>query len=588
MPFTTRPVIRGTHGVIATGHYLATEAGVHILRSGGNAIDAGVAAGFCEHVLEPHQNGAGGEAPILIYSAARRKAFSINGHGTAPRRATIDWFREQGIDLIPANGFLPATVPAAFDSWITALREFGTMSLAEVLAPALDLAENGYPMYNHLREILVAKQEAFEKEWPTSAEVFVPGGRVPEVGEIFRQPLLASTFRKLLHAEKHAARISRDAGLQAARDLYYKGEIAEGIAEFVAETEIMDGTGKAHRGLLEYEDMAEYSAKVETPEVVDYRGIDVLKCGPWCQGPVMLQQLSLLEGFDLRAMGHNSVEYIHTLVECAKLAFADREAYYGDPEFDDVPMDILLSKEYAADRRRLIDVRHASGDFRPGDPLGRGPLPYDASSAKPYWSQPSHESHSEAHDTTHLDIIDAQGNMMSATPSGGWLQSSPVVAGVGFPLGTRGQMFFLDERRPNALQPGKRPRTTLTPSLAMKDGRPFMALGTPGGDMQDQWTLQFFLNLIDFGMDLQEALDAPTFHTSHFPSSFSPRTMLRKRVAIEERIPEAVREELKRMGHDVAVAGPWAHGRVLGIRFTDGMIEGGASPRLETGYAMGW
>ncbi len=580
MPFTTRPVIRGTHGVIATGHYLATEAGVHILRSGGNAIDAGVAAGFCLHILEPHQNGVGGEAPILIYSADRRKPFAINGHGTAPRRATIDWFREQGIDLIPGNGFLPATVPAAFDAWITALREFGTMSLAEVLAPALDLAENGFPMYNHLREILVAKQEAFLRDWPTSAETFLPGGRVPEIGEVVRRPLLASTFKKLLQAEKHAARVSRDAGLQAARDLFYKGEIAERIAEYVAETEIMDASGKPHRGLLEYDDMAGYSAKVETPEVVNYRGIDVLKCGPWCQGPVMLQQLALLEGFDLKAMRHNSPEYIHTVVECAKLAFADREAYYGDPEFDDVPMDILLSKEYAAERRALVDPTSASNDLRPGD-VGRGPLPYDPSSAKS--DLPNYD-----HDTTHLDVIDAQGNMMSATPSGGWLQTSPVVPGVGFPLGTRGQMFFLDERRPNALQPGKRPRTTLTPSLALKDGRPFMALGTPGGDQQDQWTLQFFLNVVDFGMDLQEAVDVPTFHTSHFPSSFYPRSMFRKRVVVEERIPESVRAELRRMGHDIVIAPGWANGRVLGVRITDGLIEGAASPRLETGYAMGW
>lgn len=578
--FTTRPVIMGTHGVLAAGHYLATAAGVRILQQGGNAIDAGVATGFCEHVLEPLQNGAGGEAPILIYSARHGKAFSISGHGTAPRRATIDWFKEQGIDLIPGNGFLPATVPAAFDAWITALREFGTMSLAEVLSPAIELAEHGFPMYNMLREILLAKQEAFLKEWPTSAEVFVPGGRIPEIGEIFRQPLWASTFKKILAVEKEASIRGREAGLQAARDFYYKGEIAEKIAEFLRDTEIMDGSGKAHRGLLEYDDMANYSAKIEEPSMISYRGIDVLKCGPWCQGPVMLQQLTLLEGFDLKALGHNSPDYIHTVVEAAKLAFADREAYYGDPDFDDVPMDILLSKEYAERRRALIDAQVASPDFRPGD-VGRGPLPYDPSSARS--DNPNH-----AHDTTHLDVIDAEGNMMSATPSGGWLQSSPVVAGVGFPLGTRCQMFFLDPHRPNCLEPGKRPRTTLTPSLAMKDGKPYMALGTPGGDMQDQWTLQFFLNVVDFGMNLQEAVDAPTFHTSHFPSSFNPRSMLRKRVAIEDRIPEAVREELTRRGHDISVAGPWSHGRVLGIRIRDGVIEGAASPRLETGYAGGW
>ncbi len=578
--FTTRPVIMGTHGVLAAGHYLATFAGLRILQQGGNAIDAGVATGICEHLLEPHQNGAGGEAPILIYSAKHGKAFSINGHGTAPRRATIEWFREQEIDLIPGNGFLPATVPAAFDSWITALREFGTMSLAQVIAPAMELAERGFPMYNHLRQILLAKEEAFTKEWPSSAAVFVPNGRVPEVGEIFNHPLWAATFTKVLKAEKDAAHKGRDAGLQAARDFYYKGEIAEKIAEFVRDTEIMDGTGKAHRGLLEYDDMAGYSARIEEPTAVNYRGVDVLKCGPWCQGPVMLQQLTLLEGFDLKALGHNSADYVHTLVEAAKLAFADREAYYGDPEFDDVPMDILLSKEYAEKRCALIDPALASPDMRPGD-VGRNPLLYDVTTGR--GGVPNH-----ANDTTHLDIIDAEGNMMSATPSGGWLQSSPVVPGVGFALGTRGQMFFLDPNRPNSLQPGKRPRTTLTPSLAMKDGKPYMALGTPGGDMQDQWTLQFFLNVTDFGMDLQEAIDQPTFHTSHFPSSFSPRSMCPKRVVIEDRIPEAVRDELSKRGHDIVVNGPWSHGRVLGIRIAGDMIEGAASPRLETGYAAGW
>lgn len=581
MTFTTRPVIMGTHGVLAAGHYLATMAGLRILNQGGNAIDAGVAAGFCEHVLEPHQNGAGGEAPILVYSAKRRKAFAVNGHGTAPRRATIEWFREQGIDLIPGDGLLPATVPAAFDAWVTALREFGTMSLAEVLSPAIELAEDGFPMYHMLRDNLELNADKYRNEWPTSARAYLPDGRVPEIGEVWRQPLWAQTMKKVLQAEKDASHKGRDAGLQAARDFYYKGEIAEKIAEFVRDTEIMDGTGKAHRGLLEYEDMAGYSALLEDPPAVNYRGIDVLKCGPWCQGPVMLQQLTLLEGFDLKSLGHNTPDYIHTVVECAKLAFADRETYYGDPYFDDVPMDVLLSKEYAERRRALIDPQTASPDFRPGEISG-APLLYDPSTAQ------SHSSHPQDHDTTHLDVIDSEGNMMSATPSGGWFQSSPVVADLGFPLGTRGQMFFLDPRRPNRLQPGKRPRTTLTPSLAMKDGKPYMALGTPGGDMQDQWTLQFFLNVVDFGMNLQEAVDAPTFHTSHFPSSFAPRTMFPKRVVMEDRIPESVREELTRRGHDIVVAGPWSHGRVLGIRTNGLTIEGAASPRLETGYAAGW
>jgi gamma-glutamyltranspeptidase/glutathione hydrolase len=579
MSFTTRPVIMGTHGVIAAGHYLATFAGLRILQQGGNAVDAGVAAGFCLAVLEPQLNGIGGEVPILVYSAERRKVFAISGQGTAPRRATIEWFREEGIDLIPGDGFLPATVPGAFDGWVTALREFGTMSLRDVLSPAIELAENGFPMYSGLRDALAANAEKFRAEWPTSLEVFLPDGKVSEIGDVYRQPLWASTFDLILETEKQAAHLGREASLKAARDCFYKGEVAQRIADFLETTEVRDATGRAHRGLLGYEDLAAYHAKIEEPVSTSYRGCEVYKCGPWCQGPVFLQQLNLLEGFDLAGLEHNSAEYIHTIIEAAKLAFADREAYYGDPEFDDVPLDVLLSKEYSDRRRALIDPATASPDMRPGD-VGRGPLPYDVSSAR--------TGETAVGDTTHLDVIDVAGNMFSATPSGGWLMSSPAVIGLGFPLGTRGQMFFLDPRRPNSLQPGKRPRTTLTPSLALKDGRPYMAFGTPGGDMQDQWTLQFFLNVVDFGMGLQEALDAPTFHTQHFPSSFYPRAMYPKRLVMEERIPEGVREELSRRGHEVVVTGPWSNGRVLAVQIRDGVILGASSPRMETGYAAGW
>jgi len=578
--FTARPVIMGTHGVVTTGHYLATSAGLRILHEGGNAVDAGVAAGFCLAVLEPQLNGIGGEVPILVYSAKRGSVSAISGQGTAPRRATIEWFREQAIDLIPGDGLLPATVPGAFDGWVTALREFGTMSLAQVLSPAVELAESGFPMYSGLRNVLLANVEKFQAEWPTSAEAFLPDGKVPDIGEVYRQPVWATAFRKVLEAERKAARLGREAGLQAARDCFYRGEIAERIADFAGSTEVKDAAGQAHRGLLEYQDLAGYHAKVEDPVTTSYRGCQVCKCGPWCQGPVFLQQLNLLEGLDLAALGHNSADYIHTVVEAAKLAFADREAYYGDPEFDDVPLEVLLSKEYADRRRELINPTEASGDFRPGD-VGRGPLAYDPSGARIAGAD-------SAGDTTHLDVIDSAGNMFSATPSGGWLMSSPAVEGLGFPLGTRGQMFFLDPGRPNALQPGKRPRTTLTPSLALKDGRPFMAFGTPGGDMQDQWTLQFFLNVVDFGMDLQEAVEAPTFHTQHFPSSFYPRAMYPKRVVLEDRIPESVRDELGRRGHEIVVAGPWSNGRVLGIQIRGGVMLGAASPRMETGYAAGW
>jgi gamma-glutamyltranspeptidase/glutathione hydrolase len=577
-PFTTRPVVTGRYGVVTSGHYLATMAGMQMLLRGGNAIDAGVATGFALNLLEPQSNGIAGEVPILIHHARSGRTVAISGQGIAPRAATIAWFTERGIRLIPGDGLLPATVPASVDTWITALAEFGTLTLGEVLAPTLDLAENGFPMYRGLRATIESRAQKFREQWPGSAAVYLPDGRVPEWGERFRQPEWAATFRQLVDAEQAAAGRGRAAGLEAARDVFYRGPIAERIAAFCRDTAVQDATGEAHTGLLAYEDLAGFRARVEEPVTVNYRGLDVFKCGPWCQGPVLLQQLTLLEGFDLAAMGHNSPDYVHTWIEGAKLAFADREFYYGDPEVVRVPLDRLLSKSYAAERRGLIDAGRASLAMRPGD-VAPHPAQLILGDPRVY-----------AGDTTHLDAIDAEGNMMAATPSGGWIPSSPVIPGLGFPLGTRGQMFSLDPEHPNCLAPGKRPRTTLTPSLVMKDGRPWMVFGTPGGDQQDQWTLQFFLNVVDFGMDIQSALDAPTFHTLHFPSSFYPRAAYPGRVVVEGRIPEETRRALRERGHEVVETGDWSNGRVLGIRLDEqrGLIYGGASPRLETGYAIGW
>jgi gamma-glutamyltranspeptidase / glutathione hydrolase len=576
--FTTRPVVTGRRGVVTAGHYLAAAAGMEILRSGGNAIDAGVAMGFCLAVLEPQNNGIGGESPILIHHARTGRTVAINGQGTAPKAATIGWFREHGISLIPGDGLLAATVPSQVSNWITALEEFGTLPLEPVLAPAIDLAREGFAMYHGLRRCVEANARRYREEWPGSAGVYLPEARVPAWGDRLRNPAWAETFEALVRAEKEAAGRGRAAGLEAARSVFYTGAIAERIAGFCRDNRFRDATGEPHAGLLAYEDLADFRSRVEDPVTVNYRGLDVYKCGPWCQGPVFLQQLTLLEGYDLAAMGHNSPDYVHTGIECAKLAFADREFYYGDPEFASVPMERLLSKQYAAERRRLVDRERASLQLRPGD-AGPRPMALILGDERSYNA-----------DTTHLDAIDAEGNMMAATPSGGWIPSSPVIPELGFPLGTRAQMFSLERDHPNALQPGKRPRTTLTPSLVMKDGRPWMVFGTPGGDQQDQWTLQFFLNVVDFGMSVQEALDAPTFHSQHFPSSFYPRAQYPGRVVVEGRIPEAVRQELERRGHEVVVVGDWANGRVLGIR-TDparGLIFGGASPRLETGYAIGW
>jgi len=581
--FATRPVIMGTHGAVAAGHYLAARAGLRMLELGGNAIDAGAAMGFALALLKPNQNGIGGECPILIYSADRGRAFAINGQGVAPRAATIERCREMGIDLIPGDGFLPATVPSMVDNYVTALAAFGTMPLGEVMAPALEMAARGFPMYGELREGIESNLPRWTKDYPSTAAVFAPGGAAPAVGEIFRQPDWAAAMGMLVEAERKAARRGRTGALQAARDVFYKGEIARALVAFARDNEVMDASGKPHSGLFTEDDFAAYRARVEDPISSDYRGLTVHKCNTWCQGAVFLQQLKLLEGFDLAAMGHNSADAIHTTIECAKLAFADRNAHYGDPDFVEVPLDRLLSERYAEERRRLVDPGKASLEDRPGDvPRGgrRQPGPSDPEAPWPT---------THGGDTTKCDAVDRFGNMISITPSGGWFSSSPVAPGLGFPLGTRGQMFELDPEHPNCLAPGKRPRATLTPSLVTKEGKPWMVFGTPGGDCQDQWTLQFFLNYVDFGMDLQEAIDAPTFHSEHFRNSFYPRAARPGHMAVEGRIDEAVRKALEARGHAVEVIGDWVNGQVEGIRFDaeTGVISAAASPR-GVSYAMGW
>jgi gamma-glutamyltranspeptidase/glutathione hydrolase len=575
---TTRPVIMGTHGMVTSGHYLASRIGLHILEEGGNAVDAGVAMGFALAVLEPYIYGIGGEVPILIYLADEKRVVSLSGQGPAPRAATIEWFRKNGIEAIPGDGLLAASVPDAVSTWIAALSRFGTMRLSQVLAPAIDLAKNGFPMFERLASALGRSADQFHEAWPTSAQTFLPGGQAPAVGEIYVQKDLAGMFTMLVEAEYQERRRGRRESLQAAHDAFYKGEIAERVVRFAQENRFPDSTGRRNRGLITKEDLRSYATRVEKPVTADYRGYDVYKCGPWSQGPVLLQQLTLLEGYDLASMGHNSPEYIHLLIEAAKLAFADRERYYGDPDFVDVPLALLLSREYAAQRRKLIDPDRASLELRPGN----------APASRPRERKGGSDIHKG--DTTHLDAADQWGNMISATPSGGWFRSSPVIEGLGFPLGTRMQMFYLDSAHANSLQPGKRPRTTLTPSLVVKDGRPFMVLGTPGADQQDQWTLQFFVNCVDFGMNMQVAVDAPTFHTSHFPASFHPHSAQPGTMHVESRIPESTVSALREKGHTVKVGEGWGHGRPLGIRFNAdrGVLSGVSTARMDTGYAMGW
>jgi gamma-glutamyltranspeptidase/glutathione hydrolase len=423
------------------------------------------------------------------------------------------------------------------------------------------------------------------------------------VGDIIRNVDWANALKTCVAAERAAAGRGRIAGLEAARDAFYQGPIAERIVEFITTHPVMDATGEAHTGLLAYADLAEWHAEVETPVSYTYRGLEIHKCPTWNQGVVFLQQLALLAGYDLKALGHNSAEYLHLYIEAAKLAFADREAYYGDPKFDQIPLDVLLSPAYNAARRNLIEDM-ASRELRPGD-IGHGSPAYATFDVladnrhglatktldrERVASAGMADVHSHLGDTTHLDAVDRAGNMVSATPSGGWLGTSPIIEGLGFPIGTRGQMFYLNAARPNALAGHKRPRATLTPSLATRDGQPYLVFGTPGGDGQDQWTVQFLLNVVEFGMNLQQAIDAPTVHSVHFPSSFYPRPAYPGRMVAENRVAPEVLAELERRGHEVERTGGWANGKVTAVQYDGerGVIMGAASPRRTLGYAFGW
>ena len=570
----TRPIIRGTRGCVASSNYMATAAGFEILVAGGNAFDAAVATGLALHVVEPHMNSIGGEAPAIAYSSTQKKVLAISGQGTAPEAATPKFFRDHGINLIPGDGFLPATVPASFDLWITMLAKFGTMSLREVVTPAIRLAARGFPVYPTLERNIKAHAARFLKEWPTTARVFLPNGKLLVTGQVLVQKELARTLHRLVEAEKRAGS-DRLQGLVAAREYFYSGPIAREIVKFGSSNPVMDSSGERHTCLIDLNDLSEYETRIEDTVGTDYRGLRIHKCGPWSQGPVFLQQLRLLEGYDLPRMGHNSPDYIHLITEASKLAFGDRERFYGDPLFTDVPLRRLLSREYAKKQRRLISMRRARVEPASGSVASahnRPPLSSDLRG-----------------DTTHLDVADSEGNMVSITPSGGWIWSSPVIEGLGFPLGTRGQMFSLDESHPNVLAPRKRPRTTLSPTLVTFNNKPLMAFGTPGGDQQDQWTLQFFLNFTEFGMNLQAAIDAPTFHNSHFPSSFYPRDAHPGFLHLEARIPSDVRRKLKRKGHHIVLEDDWANGRVTAIHFNkhEGVISAAASSRYQTPYAMG-
>ena len=602
--FTTRPEIIGTFGVVASTHWLGTAAGMAMLERGGNAFDAAVATGFALQVVEPHLNGPAGEVPILLHSARTARTEVICGQGVAPAAATIEAYRNLGLDLVPGTGLLSAVVPGAFDAWMVMLRDYGTMEVDEVLEIALGYAETGCPLVPRVTQAIASVRDLFVSEWPTSAAVFLPNGEVPEPFQLFRNTGMARTYRRVI-AEAKARGGTRETRIEAARDAWYRGFVAEAIDRFCRETQAMDTSGERHRGLLTGDDLATWSASVERPLTYDYHRYTLCKTGPWGQGPVALQQLALLKGFDLDAMDPAGPEFVHVVTECAKLAFADRESFYGDPDFVDVPIEALLSDRYNDQRRRLVEER-ASYELRPGriEGYGSDPVVPDAlelaarapAAAALGGGEPTVARFEEMEisadgasrgDTVHIDVIDRWGNMVSATPSGGWLHSSPVIPDLGFCLTTRGQMFWLVEGKPSSLAPRKRPRTTLTPSLALRDGEPYMAFGTPGGDQQDQWSLHAFLRHVHHGLNLQEAIESPEFHTAHFPSSFYPRASRPGHLAVEGRLSAPAQQDLRERGHDLEVNEDWSIGRVTATARDGDRLKAAANPRFMQGYAAG-
>ena len=589
----TRPELTGDFGMVASTHWLASAVGMSMLERGGNAFDAAVAAGFTLQVVEPHLNGPGGEVPMLVRRAGSDDVEVIAGQGTAPAAATIEHFASLGLELVPGTGHLAACVPGSFDAWLTLLERYGTLRLPDVLAPAIGYARRGYPVLASIARTIGLVEQLFTEHWPTSAAVYLRDGTVPAPGSRLANPVLADTYERIAGLATGADRL---AGIAAARDAFYRGFVAEAIDAFVR-TPVMDTSGTPHAGVLTAADLAGWQTPVERPATVDFGRYRIAKTAAWGQGPVLLQQLAILSGFDLADTGPADPQLVHTVVEAAKLAFADREAYYGD--VPDVPLDVLLSPGYNDARRTLIGS-DASGELRPGSPAGRAPMlpgPVQGAAAPGVGEptvdaldvEPALDSRGATRgDTCHVDVIDAAGNMVSATPSGGWLQSSPVIPGLGFGLGTRAQMFWLEPGLPNSLAPGKRPRTTLSPSLAWRDGEPYLVFGTPGGDQQDQWQLPFFLFHAVFGMNLQQAIDAATWHTTHFPSSFYPRDAEPRGVVAESRLGEATLAQLRRRGHLVTAADGWSLGRMSAIsRSPDGFLRAAANPRGAQGYAAG-
>ena len=573
--------------MVSATHWLAASTGMAMLERGGNAFDAAVAAGLVLQVVEPHLNGPGGEVPILAQKSSDETVFVVCGQGPLPAAASVKGARDLGLLQVPGTGLLPNCVPGAFGAWMLLLEQFGRLSLEEVLAPAIGYADCGFRLLPRAAMTIAASREIFRDHWTTSAEIYLTNGAVPQGGGMWRNPTLAATYQRVLNEAKHAG-AQREAQIERARETFYSGFIAEAIDAFASSTLVMDDSGEAHRGFLTGDDLARWQPTLEDPLSINYHGKLVHKTGPWGQGPVFLQTLKLLEGFDLSSIDPSSAQFVHLVVEATKLAFADRDAFYGDPQHVGVPIEDLLSENYALERRKLISET-ASLVIRPGMPGGRHPWVID-----PELVGIGHLSAGTGvppdpigRDTCHLDVVDREGNIVSATPSGGWLHGGPCVPGLGFSLSTRGQMCWLDDSSPSAYVGGRRPRTTLSPTLVLDGDRRAIAFGTPGGDQQDQWTLAFFLRHVHHNMDLQASIDAPAFHTSHFPSSFYPREAHLGRLNVEARFSDAIVQDLYDRGHDVVVDGEWSLGRVCAVAKNGSERMAASDARQDQAYSVG-
>jgi gamma-glutamyltranspeptidase/glutathione hydrolase len=566
---TMRPVIRGRHAAVSSMRQAATEAATRILQEGGNAFDAAVAGQAVLSLADPADNGLGSDAELLMYVAREKKVYSINAEPKAPKLATIDWYNQNSGGTIPtSDGLLSGGIPGVVDAWYILLDRWGTMSFEQVLQPAIELAEQGFPISEAAVYDIAATKKILK--YPTTTRIYTPNGHMPRPGEIFRNPDLATTLKELVEAERAAQSRGRHAALQAARDRFYKGDIAQEFADF----------SKANGGLFRYDDFAHYSAEVETPVHINYRGYEIYKNPSASQGPTELVALNLLEGYDLKKLGHNSPDFIHTSVEAMKLAMADREKYLGDADFIKIPYETLLSKQYAANRRHLIDEQRASLELRPGSIAG------DSSPVRT--NTGGNADHTG--DTSYIAVVDQERNFVSFEPSLHSAFGTGVTMGnTGIIFNCRGDYYSLVPGEANALAPGKRPRSTLQSTLVMKDGKPYMILGSPGGDDQVMRTMQTLINVIDFGMNVQEAVEAPRWTTRGFPASPFPHTMYPGDLGLESRIPESTHQALAARGHKVRVLGPWTQGSnaVIMLDWETGVLSTAADPRVEA-YAWAW